>query len=189
VEWSRSAHRRARGRPPAPPIDNTADIRAQVPEEMHPKMLVASNNTPLMDMDGGYGRGYLVSQAFRDAIETFDKGVHQFTPVEVRRKDGALQDKSPFYFLRVTRLLNTINVEASPNLPRVDGRPNSPVTDDTMYLTHRGPFSVHADRISGIGLWRDIRDPHAIFASHRLVELLQARGITGWRANSTFTEL
>jgi hypothetical protein len=174
---------------PWPPIDHTADIRAQVPEEMYPKVLVASNNKPLDDMDGGYGHGYIVSQAFRDAIETFDKGVHQFVPVEIRRKDGGLHDKRPFYILRVTRLLNTINVEASPELRRVMGKPTDPVTDETLFHLHPADFVVHADRTKGMGLWRDIRNTQHILASQRLVELLKERGITGWCANSTFTEV
>jgi hypothetical protein len=179
---------RAAGLPP-PSIDHTADIRAQVPEEMYPKVLVASNNNPLDDLDGGYGHGYIVSQAFRDAIETFDKGVHQFIPVEIHRKDGALQDKSPFYILRVTRLLNTVNVEASPELRRVDGKATNPVTDETKFHLGSTKFAVFADRIEGMGLWRDIRSTQHILASQRLVDLLQERDIAGWRANSTFTEL
>jgi hypothetical protein len=179
---------RAAGLPP-PPIDNTADIRAQVPEDMYPKVLVASNNKPFDDIDGGYGHGYIVSQAFRDAVETFDKGVHQFVPVEIRRKDGGLHDKRPFYILRVTRLLNTINVEASPELRRVSGKPTDPVTDETKFHLGSNRFAVFADRTKGIGLWRDIRSYTDLLASQRLIDLLEARGITGWCANSTFAEV
>jgi hypothetical protein len=141
---------------PPPPIDHTADIRAQVPEEMYPPVLVASNNETFTDFEGGSGIGFIVSQAFRDAVETFDKGVHQFVPVEIRRKDGGLHDKRPFYYLRVTRLLNTINIEASPNLRRVGGKPTEPVTDATSFHLGGTKFVVHADRTTGMGLWRDI---------------------------------
>lgn len=179
---------RAAGLEP-PPIDMTADIRAKVPEEMFPKVLVASNNETFTDFDGGSGFGYIVSQAFRDAVERFDKGVHQFIPVEIRRKDGGLHDKRPFYFLRVTRLLNTINVAASPDLRRVSGKSTDPVTDTTMFHLGSSKFAVHADRTTGMGLWRDLRSTHHILASQRLVDLLQEGNITGWRANSTFTEI
>lgn len=179
---------RAAGLPP-PPIDNTADIRAQVPEEMFPPVLVASNNETFTDFDGGYGHGYIVSQAFRDAVESFDKGVHQFVPVEIRRKDGGLHDKRPFYILRVTRLLNTINVAASPNLPRVVGKATDPVTDETRFHLGGTKFAVHADRIAGMGLWREIRSTQHILASQRLLDLLHQRNITGWRMNSTFEEI
>ena len=127
---------RAAGLEP-PPIDMTADIRAQVPEEMFPPVLVASNNQAFTDFEGGSGVGYIVSQAFRDAVESFDPGVHQFIPVEIRRKDGGLHDKRPFYILRVTRLLNTINVAASPDLRRVSGKPTDPVTDTTTFHIHK----------------------------------------------------
>jgi hypothetical protein len=179
---------RAAGLEP-PPIDMTADIRAQVPEEMFPKVLVASNNETFTDFDGGYRKGFIVSQAFRDAVERFDAGVHQFIPVEIRRKDGGLHDKRPFYFLRVTRLLNTINVAASPDLRRVSGKPTDPVTDTTRFHFTSAGFAVHADRTAGMGLWRDVRSEHDIFASQRLVDILQECNITGWRANYTFTEI
>ena len=172
-----------------PPIDMTADVRAQVPEEMYPPVLVASNNETFTDFDGGGVGGYIVSQAFRDAVESFDKGVHQFVPVEIRRKDGGLHAKRPFYILRVTRLLNTVNVEASPDLPRVFEKATDPVTDETKFYLNRAKFVVHADRTSGMGLWRDIRDTQYIFASQRLLDLLRDRNITGWRINSTFDEI
>jgi hypothetical protein len=179
---------RAAGLPP-PPIDHTADIRAQVPEEMYPPVLVASNNETFTDFEGGSGIGFIVSQAFRDAVETFDKGVHQFVPVEIRRKDGGLHDKRPFYYLRVTRLLNTINIEASPNLPRVGGKSTEPVTDQTHFHLDSTKFVVHADRTTGMGLWRDIRSTQYILASQKLLDLLRERNITGWRLNSTFDEV
>lgn len=179
---------RAAGLPP-PPSDNTADVRAQVPEEMFPPLLVASNNETFTDFDGGGVGGYIVSQAFRDAVETFDKGVHQFVPVEIRRKDGGLHDKRPFYILRVTRLLNTVNFEASPDLPRVFEKATDPVTDETRFHLHRANFVVHADRTAGMGLWRDIRNQFDILASQRLLDLLRERNITGWRVDSTFEEI
>ena len=179
---------RAAGLEP-PSIDMTADIRAKVPEEMFPPVLVASNNQEFTDFEGGYSKGFIVSQAFRDAVERFDAGVHQFIPVEIRRKDGGLHDKRPFYFLRVTRLLNTINVAASPDLRRVSGKPTDPVTDTTTFHITSAKFAVHADRTAGMGLWRDLRSKYDILASQRLVDLLQERNITGWRANSTFTEI
>ena len=175
---------------PQPPLDLTADIRAQVPEEMFPPVLIASNNETFTDFDGGYGKGYIVSQAFRDAVERFDAGVHQFIPVEIRRKDGGLHDKRPFYILRVTRLLNTINVAASPDLRRVAGKPTDPVTDTTRFhFTKNATFAVHADRTAGMGLWRDVRSEHDIFVSQRLVDLLREGNTTGWAANYTFTEV
>lgn len=175
---------------PWPPADHTGAIRARVPGEMFPPVLVASNNLQFKDFEGGTGLGYIVSQAFRDAVETLDEDVHQFVPVEMRREDGVLHDKRPFYFLRVTRLLNTINVEASPLLRRVDSKPQTePVTDTTMFHLGDTAFTVHADRAAEIGLWRDIRSTNHILASQRLIDLLKARGITGWAANSTFTEL
>ncbi len=174
---------------PRPPIDFTADVRAQVPEEMYPPVLVASNNDAFTDFEGGSGVGFIVSQAFRDAVESFDKGVHQFVPVEIRRKDGGLHAKRPFYILRVTRLLNTVNVEASPDLPRVSGKATDPVTETTSFHLTRANFVVHADRTAGMGLWRDIRSQNDILASQRLLDLLRERNITGWRINSTFDEI
>ncbi|MDW4548946.1 hypothetical protein R5H32_06235 [Defluviimonas sp. D31] len=169
----------------------TADIRAQVPEDMIPPLLIASSNVTFHDYEGGIGyTGPIVSQAFRDAVESLDKDVHQFVPVEIRRKDGGLHDRRPFYILRVTRLLDTINLEESPQLQRAGGNlKNEPVTERTIFLTHRSPFAVHADRIGGMGLWQDKRGPGDLFVSQRLVELIKARGLTGWRAWSTFTEL
>ncbi|MFM2390133.1 MAG: hypothetical protein RLZZ437_1688, partial [Pseudomonadota bacterium] len=127
--WNGRAARndaRAAGLPP-PPIDMTADLRAPVPEEMFPKLLVASNNIPFRDFEGGFAHGYIVSHAFREAVEVFDKDVHQFVPVEIRRKDGGLHEKRPFYFLRVTRLINAINFEASPELRPAGGGPREEV--------------------------------------------------------------
>ena len=180
----------AAGLPP-PPVDMTAGVRARVPEEMFPPVLVSSNNDVFPDFAGGYGWGTLVSQAFRDAVETFDMGVHQFVPVEILRKNGGQQDKRPFYILRVTRFLDTVNVAASPNLPIVGGNiKNEPITDRTPFHLNRGNFAVFADRIQGVGLWRDVKDPEScILASQALLDLLLARKITGWRADGTFSEL
>jgi hypothetical protein len=174
---------------PWPPVDYSGDIRAEVPAEMYPPVLVASNNESFTDFEGGSGLGYIVSQAFRDAVERLDKDVHQFVPVEVRRKDGGLHDKRPFYYLRVTRLLDAVNLAASPDLPRVAGKPTDPVTETTMFHLQRAPFAIHADRTAGMGLWRDIRAPSLILASERLLELLRERGLTGWRTWSLFDEL
>ncbi|MCU9846677.1 hypothetical protein OEZ60_01480 [Defluviimonas sp. WL0024] len=183
----RDAHLAGR---PKPPIDMTADIRARVPEEMYPPVLVADTDDGFDDFDGGYGQGHIVSQAFRDAVESLDKDVHQFVPIEIRRKDGGLHDKRPFYILRVTRLLDTINLDESPQLQRAGGNlKNEPVTERTMFHLGDTTFAVHADRIAGMGLWRDVRSPMHVLVSQHLIDLIKARGLTGWRARSTFTEL
>lgn len=189
--WNGRAARndaRAAGLPP-PPIDMTADLRAPVPEEMFPKLLVASNNIPFRDFEGGFAHGYIVSHAFREAVEVFDKDVHQFVPVEIRRKDGGLHEKRPFYFLRVTRLINAINFEASPELRPAGGGPREEVTETTPLLTHRNSFAVDAAKTAGMGLWLDRRSGHMIFTGQRLVAELTKQRIKGWSAFSSFVEI
>lgn len=88
----------------------------------------------------------------------------------------------------MTRLLNTINIAASPDLPRVAGKATDPVADETKFHLHRANFVVHADRTAGMGLWRDIRNQFDILASQRLLDLLRERNITGWRVDSKFDE-
>ena len=174
---------------PKPPIDMTADLRAPVPDEMFPKLLVASNNIPFRDFEGGFAHGYIVSQAFKDAVDVFDKDVHQFVPVEIRRKDGGLHEKRPFYFLRVTRLINAINFEASPELRPAGGGPREEVTETTPLLTHRNSFAVDAAKTAGMGLWLDRRSGHMIFTGQRLVAELTKQRIKGWSAFSSFVEI
>ena len=174
---------------PKPPIDMTADMRAPVPEEMFPKVLVATNNHPFKDFEGGFGEGYIVSAAFRDAVEIFDKGVHQFVPVDIRRKDGGQHDNRPFFILRVTRLIGAINFDASPELRPAGGGPREDVKEDTPVVSYGTTFVVHADRIAGMGLWRDLRTGHLTLAGQRLVNLLTERKLTGWSALAKFVEV
>ena len=170
-----------------PPIDQHAGTRAQVPPEMFPPVLIVGNDDPLDDWNGN-AIGYIVSQRFRDAVEVLDPGTHQFVPVELRRHDGQLYEGRPFYYMRVTRLINAINLAQSPKLRQV-GSLVTP-TETTMFHIDRGQsFAVYADRIAGMGLWRDIRSPEDIFASERLVTLLRERAPTGWASQETFTEL
>jgi Protein of unknown function (DUF1629) len=169
-------------------LDDHAGSRAEVPAEMFPPVLIVDTDESVLDFNGGSPGGYFVSQRFRDAVEVLDPGIHQFVPFELRRHDGQLYEGRPYYILRIMRLINAINLAQSPQLRQV-GSLVTPTETTMFHIEDDAPFVVHADRIEGMGLWRDTRNPQFIFASDRLVTLLRERAPTGWASQATFIEI
>ena len=51
-----------------------------------------------------HARAQICSEAFREVIEAYDPGVHQFEPVQIVRKDGSVEEGTYYWFIPCTRL-------------------------------------------------------------------------------------
>lgn len=175
--------KKAGEKPDASKSDWCGDLRVRVPEEMYPDRLVLRKGSPLLDYDTS-DAGRVVSQAFRDLVEEFDPGVHQFVPTAVEDHDGT--PLTTHYFMRILRPINAIRTEGG------DLRPvgSNGIPDDTEPLTINdlSKFSVYADQIKGFGAWRDMRSKRHSFFSEALWQRLKAAGLTGFEARIRFDE-
>ncbi|MGQ5719940.1 imm11 family protein [Pseudochrobactrum asaccharolyticum] len=132
--------------------------------------------------------GTAVSQAFKDAVELIEPGVHQFFPVEILLKDGTLY-KDPIYFLNIATRVESIN-------PELGGfnRSFNPKTPDRFYwsaASGKAEFlAVYKDRIAGRALWKDNRFGGIYdFASDALLEQLRKTAPNGWDIKDYFQEI
>lgn len=163
--------------------DIWGDLRARVPDEMYPDRLVLRKGSPLLDYDTS-DAGRVVSQAFRDLVEEFDPGVHQFVPTAVEDHDGT--PLATHCFMRILRPINAIRTEGSDL--RLVGL-NSPYGDlASLHVNDLSKFSVYADWIKGFGAWREMRSRQESFFSEALWQRLQAAELTGFEAYCRFDE-
>lgn len=84
--------------------DSQGQLVATPPEpHVLPKVLQQKNKRPLNDVMFG-GGSTIVSRKFREAVEEFDHGQHQFFPVSLLQKDGSPHDGDWFFLNIVGRI-------------------------------------------------------------------------------------
>ncbi|MEM7675975.1 MAG: DUF1629 domain-containing protein [Myxococcota bacterium] len=141
--------------------------------------------------------GFCVNQAFKNAVESIEPGVHQFIPFDVYNKDGTRYPDT-FYTFHVYTLVDAINFETGGIKKRPGYHYDKGNPDDFRYAPGRLDLSkaeteyrsVFKDRITGRAAWRDKRMPYPyIFASDALVERLKAAKLEGWEAEFYFKEV
>jgi hypothetical protein len=175
--------KKAGEKPDASKSDWCGDLRVRVPDEMYPDRLVLRKGSPLLDYDTS-DAGRVVSQAFRDLVEEFDPGVHQFVPTAVEDHDGT--PLATHYFMRILRPINAIRTEGSDL--RLVGLNSLRGDLASLHVDDLSKFSVHADRIKGFGAWREMRSKQHSFFSEALWQRLQAAKLTGCEAYCRFDE-
>ena len=190
IHVAKNLEAQARGetyqRPPTPP---GLGLGFEVPEECLAPVVKIVNGRRLLDYNElGSTVIPVVSQRFKDAVEQVEPGVHQFTPVEVLQKNGALATGGPYYYLAVRVTRNTIDTEASELTPIA-------VNEDISWPTTA--LSVHPGKHIALrlpegepaGLWYELRTGEYLYASAALLNALELAGAEGLDVDFPFEEL
>lgn len=165
-------------------------LRAKIPEELLPKRLILKAGDRIPDIYSGWGIT-LVSQAFREAIEEFDKDIHQFVPVEIVLADGRPYPHQQFFYFQCRQALNTVDPDSHPTIKESvkpeRARPEN-LSGVLIYRRTEG-FSVFADRMNGAGIWQEMRSSSYLFMSDALIARLKDKGCNGWDIRPHFNEV
>ena len=135
--------------------------------------------------------GFVVSQRYKNLVESFEPGVHQFSPVEIFHRDGTPYGES-FYYHRVYLFIDAVN-------PVLGGLEKSwmtahPESNPDRYgwkfvRGSRDKLAVFKDKIAGRATWRDTRYFVVTFCSDAFVEKLKAGNFRGWQTINHWQEL
>ncbi len=71
------------------PVDPT-----QMPTRLRRK---GNKGLPLYDVDSIWGKGLLVVERFKEVVESFEPGVHQFLPVQIEQGGKVIAQRHIFY--------------------------------------------------------------------------------------------
>ncbi|MHA3913296.1 imm11 family protein [Halovulum sp. GXIMD14793] len=157
---------------------------------MLPKRLILKAGDRIPDIYSGWGIT-LVSQAFREVIEEFDKDINQFVPVEIVLADGSPYPRQQFFYFQCRQPLNTIDPESHPTIKESVDQGSAGPENLSGLLIYRDTegFSVFADRMNGAGIWREMRSPNYRFMSDALIARLKEKGCNGWDIRPHFNEV
>lgn len=124
-------------------------------------------------VDGG---AILVSSRFRDCIEELDPGRHQFFPISVEDRHGALKP-GPYFLFNVVGYIDSI-IEAQSSLKAL-GRE---VSEAWIYQREVGPWqcAMDASIIGERACWTELHYGRRRFVSDRLAALFRQRKLTGF---------
>jgi hypothetical protein len=153
--------------------------------EVMPRRLRLLRGKKMYDFLSLQGAGFMVSSRFKDAVEELDPGRHQFFPVTVEDKNGAVVPGEFFLFNIVGRIDSII--EERSNLEPV-GRG---LIDNWGYTPKVGPWRCALDErvIDRRAGWVEERYGGRWFISDRLADLLRARKMTGFSLDEHCNEI
>ncbi|MCP4079957.1 MAG: hypothetical protein GY743_06900 [Planctomycetaceae bacterium] len=112
-----------------------------------------------------------VSQAFKDLLEEMEPGVHQFFPLEIRRKDGGSVEGNYYVFVTCVLLDTALIPEKSNVVQKGTYReyPDGGIYDG-LYYTASGPgpdkFTLNRNVIGNHHAWVDKRLKRVFFLMH-----------------------
>jgi len=148
----------------------------RIAPEVVPRRLRLIRGKKMYDWLSLNGGGTLVSSRLRDAVEELDPGRHQFFPVVVEDKKGAVHPGDFFIFNVVGRIESII--ENRSNFT-ASGRGN---VKSWSYSRRVGPWQCVLDAvvIGGRACWIEHRYGECWFISDRMAALLQERKLNGF---------
>lgn len=129
-----------------------------------------------------------VSQAFKDLLEEMEPGVHQFFPLEVRRKDGEPVE-GQYYLFVISVLLDTALIPEKSNVIQKGTYREYPDGGiyDGIYYTASGPgpnkFTLNRKVIGNHHAWVD-RRMRDVFFSDEFVARIEKAGLGGVELNT-----
>jgi len=126
-----------------------------------------NNGLPIYDIDGAWG-GFCVVERFKDIVEAFEPGVHQFLPFEIEQGGEVIAKRHLFY---ICNRLDT--------LAKDQCRP--PVEPGRNYMPNYDGNDVEVFERQKIGdhhAWCD-RSTIGNFVSNQLFDAIQAENFTG----------
>ena len=115
-----------------------------------------------------WGAAFFVNDVFRQVVERFEPGVHQFEPVRFEFKDGT-PFAQPMFFLHACNRLDSVS------------RTHSTATLDRLWEPRDGTMVFSLERIGDRHLWVDkhVYMPSGMFVSDALHDALIEAGIKG----------
>jgi hypothetical protein len=172
LRWTKESH-----------FQKSMDKGERVPEEFFPKAARFSKGKMLCDYQDV--AGFLaVSTRFKDLVESFEPGVHQFVPVEVLHKDGS--PYATYWYFIICTLIDAIN-PVTGGVKQVWLVPESrraELPDAYMWDLNWGsekPPAVFADEVARRAAWRDKRFSVPPFHSDAFVDGLRAQAMIGFQ--------
>lgn len=167
-------------------IDYWAAHGLSYPQDIFPKAATLQNSVRIPDYFSDQGI-YLVSQAFRDLVEEFDGGVHQFIELPIRTMTGEAYAYGPYYIFINRQVLNSI----VPSGMQVIQQPNRAIPDELLdvRVVPGMQFTVSAAAVGGAGIWREKRHYFRDFISTRFAEQLAKQKLVGWESFASFSEV
>ncbi len=124
---------------------------------------------PLYDVDNMWGGGLLVTDRFKEIVESFEPGVHQFFPIQIEQRGKVIADRYIFYVCnRLDTLAKDLCVppvaEGAKYMPAYDGN------DQIIY---------DSSKIGSDHAWND-RFNIGRLVSNELFDALAAADFTGF---------
>ncbi len=141
--------------------------RAVKPDHVPTRIVRKGSKQTLPDVDWAVGM-YFVNDRFKDVIERFEPGVHQFFPTDFLSKDGTLQ--AHMYFFNVCNRLDSVDRDLTTAELEL-GRTWRP--DKGGYLV----FNLR--QIGKHHIWHDKHVLKGLYVSDALHDALIEAGITG----------
>lgn len=140
------------------------------PETMPKKYLWANGSEPLPDVLPGF----VVSPRFKDLVERYEPGVHQFVPIEIYKKRKG-EPVATYYWLIVGQRIDSVDREHTTYMwVAPDGKPEEGHWTD--YLIERNPLKMTKldgaklvfsnKQVEGHHIWHD---PHVLVFNNGLI--------------------
>ncbi len=141
--------------------------RAVKPDHVPTRILREGSKETLPDVELAVGM-YFVSDRFKEIVEGFEPGVHQFFPTDFVSKDGSLQ--AHMYFFNVCNRLDSVDrdLTTAPFQSNLAWRPDE-----------GGELIFDLKRIGNHHIWHDKHIYDGLYVSDALHDALVEAGITG----------
>ena len=134
------------------------------PETLPAKILWACGNEPLPDVLPRFA----VSSRFRDLVEQFEPGVHQFVPVEIYKRKGG-EPAATYYWFIVCQRLDSVDRDHTTYMWRLD------YTGENGFWTDEDPETEQINEDAKLVFSRALigahhiwHDPHLLVFKNRL---------------------
>ena len=141
--------------------------RAVKPEHVPTRILRAGSKKTLPDAEWAVGM-FFVSDRFKEVVERFEPGRHQFFPTDFVSKDGSLQ--AHMHFFNVCNRLESVDRELT-TTPFEYGRAWRP--------DKGGELVFNLEQIGDHHIWHDKNVHMGLYVSDALHDALIDAGLTG----------
>jgi hypothetical protein len=160
----------------------------RIPEYLRPKRAQFTKGRQLYDYNGFCPFRPIISDRLKNLMESFEPGVHQFSPVSVFHKDGTPYGGT-FWLYVILTVVDAIN----PIKGGVEKVPLSK-TDPDEYDWKIKPggdacLAVYKDWIAGRAMWWDRRFQVPEFFSDALMDAMRAEKMEGWEVMEYWEEI
>ncbi|MDR1827727.1 MAG: sel1 repeat family protein [Methylobacteriaceae bacterium] len=173
-----------------PPGQPTSFTLPPVPPAVLPARVVLTEGTTLHDFSARIAGGLVVSERFKNTVESIEPGVHQFVPVPLFHKDGTPY-AAPHYYFYVRSLIDAINPEyGGVRLQKNSGYKENPDAYHWNVRGGSGRLAVYKNLTEGHAAWLDRRFQTSTtrFFSDALMRRMDAENMEGYTTHNEWRE-